>query len=664
MALKDALPVIDDRRYADIVAELRTRIARYTPEWTPVWTDVNDSDPGITLVQLFAWLSEMLLYRMGQVPALAYVKFLDLLGIELRARQSAFAEITFAVAEAHDRPVVEVKARTQVSGEAPEGGPPVVFETERALRALAARLELVLSFDGYAHHDVTEANQRTLAGYEPFGPLAAAGAALLLGFRYPAAYAGDRMRFAAGELELAVTVARESGSAAVLSCAQPASRAYPSAGWRWECWAGSEWKPVEQVRDDTLAFTRSGHVWLKLPAEGLMQPGTVDGRLAFWLRVRLETPAYEQVPLLRTLRVNTAVARQAETLREEVLGGSTGRRDQVLTLANTPVIPGSLQLVIDEGSGFEPWSQVADLSGSGPDDTHYLLDPASGALRFGDGVHGRIPVAHVDNPRGNVVAREYRFGGGTRGNLPAGALKTLLGAVAGLDASGVANLFPATGGREEETLDEAKRRAPQAIRSRCRAVTASDYEHLAKEAANIRRAKALPLFHPGFPDVKVPGVVSVIVVPDSDADMPLPSPGTLRSVCAYLEDRRTLCAELFVVAPSYQQVRIEGEVVVADDADPGEVKAGIEDALNTYFHVLHGGDDGLGWPFGGTIRFSRVYQRVFTVRGVASVGTLTTYLDGEPAEACRDVELSPNALLVSAGHRIDAHHDLGAQEPA
>jgi hypothetical protein len=123
MPLKDALPVIDDRRYDDIVAEVRTRIARYTPEWTPVWTDLNDSDPGITLTQVFAWLAEMMIYRMGKVPELNYVKFLELLGIELRARQPAQAEIAFGVKDTHDQAVVIVRPRTQVSGASADGGP-------------------------------------------------------------------------------------------------------------------------------------------------------------------------------------------------------------------------------------------------------------------------------------------------------------------------------------------------------------------------------------------------------------------------------------------------------------------------------------------------------------------------------------------------------------
>ena len=148
MPLENHIPVIDDRRYDDIVAEMRTRIARYTPEWQPVWTDVNDSDPGITLVQLFAWLSEMMLFRMGRVPELNYLKFLQLLGMELSPAAPAQAEITFPLLATHPQATVNIPARTRLAADA--GGQSVVFETERPLIALTARLDKVQSFDGYA----------------------------------------------------------------------------------------------------------------------------------------------------------------------------------------------------------------------------------------------------------------------------------------------------------------------------------------------------------------------------------------------------------------------------------------------------------------------------------------------------------------------------------
>src|SRR5512132_1244443 len=119
MPLNNAIPQIDDRRYDSLLAEVRTRIARYTPEWKPVWTDVNDSDPGITMLQVFAWLSEQLTYRMNRVPELNYLKFLQLLGIELRAAEPAYGEITFPVLPAHPEPIAIVPPRTQVIAEMP-----------------------------------------------------------------------------------------------------------------------------------------------------------------------------------------------------------------------------------------------------------------------------------------------------------------------------------------------------------------------------------------------------------------------------------------------------------------------------------------------------------------------------------------------------------------
>jgi predicted phage baseplate assembly protein len=230
--------------------------------------------------------------------------------------------------------------------------------------------------------------------------------------------------------------------------------------------------------------------------------------------------------------------------------------------------------------------------------------------------------------------------------------------VTGVDDNGVENLMAAHSGRDEETLEAAKKRAPRLLKSRCRAVTAEDFELLAMQASSIKRAKALPLFHPSFPGVKVPGVVTVIVVPESDVATPnpLPSEGTLRTVCAYLDMRRLLTTELYVVKPSYQRVAVRADLVVQDQADLAEVKPAIEEALRQYFHPLTGGEDGYGWPFGGTIYFSRVYQRVFTVSGVQSITRLTILVDGAEAPECQDVPIKEHALAYSTEHEINVRY--------
>ena len=78
--------------------------------------------------------------------------------------------------------------------------------------------------------------------------------------------------------------------------------------------------------------------------------------------------------------------------------------------------------------------------------------------------------------------------------------------------------------------------------------------------------------------------------------------------------------------------------------------------------ILRGGDNGRGWPFGGTIFYSRVYQRVFGVAGVASITRLTIVLDEEEQIVCTDVKIAPHGLLYSTEHTISVGQDAGAED--
>ena len=649
MPLEDHFPTIDDRRYDDILDEVRTRIARYTPEWTPVWTDVNESDPGITLVQVFAWLSEMLLYRMGRVPELNELKFLQLLGIELNPAEPARVEVSFPVKTAHTQPYVFVPERSQVETEAPDGGL-MVYESERALTALRAALASVQVYDGYSFTPVTSLNAEAIQGFLPFGPLPRPEAALFLGF-------SDPDDFPQVELNLTFFAMPESDRPAPYACELPTNPAFAPARLRWEYWSGKDWLPLDLLKDETRALTLSGHIYLKMPPPNTMQRGSLGVETAslYWIRARLESSQYENPPNLLAVRTNTVSVIQAETFRDEVLGGSSGRRDQVFRLANIPALAGSLSLEIDEGDGFHLWQQVDDFFGSSPNDHHYVLNRTTGEVRFGDGFNGHIPVANISNPSANVVARQYRSGGGQRGNVPARSIQNLAIDIEGIDNGKLYNLLPAGGGRDEETLRTARLRARRAIRSRNRAVTSEDFEFFAMQAANIRRARALPLFHPAFPGVKVPGVVTVIVIPESQSPNPLPSEGTLSAVCACLNQHRLLTSEVYVIPPTYQKVEVEAEVLINDNADPAQVTPAIEQSLLDYFHPLKGGD-GQGWPFGGTIFYSLVYQRIFSVSGVRSIQKLVIRLDGEEAGYCQDVPIQEGALVYSTQHQVLARY--------
>ncbi|MHC5059061.1 MAG: hypothetical protein ACYTKD_30770, partial [Planctomycetota bacterium] len=109
----------------------------------------------------------------------------------------------------------------------------------------------------------------------------------------------------------------------------------------------------------------------------------------------------------------------ASEIAEEALGSSDGSRDQRFYLANVPVLDATI--LVDEGSGFEAWTETDDFSDSGPDDRHYVLNRGTGEVLFGDGRHGKVPVAGANN----VTVSPYRYGGGTRGNVGAGTITQL-----------------------------------------------------------------------------------------------------------------------------------------------------------------------------------------------------------------------------------------------
>ncbi len=653
-------PNLDDRRFDDIVAEARTLIPRYTPEWT----DYNESDPGITLIQLFAWMSEMLLYRLNQVPERNFIEFLQLLGIELKPAQPAKAELTFTLARNGVETVIIPKGTQVAATEDGEDGP-LVFETEAALIALGAELKAVQSYDGQTHRVETNANEMSGQSYHPFGPKARPSSALMLGFDAPIPFTGE-------QVNLAVQVHTAGLSSEGRHCDVDLAELPVPVMLVWEFWDGKYWQPLRLDKDETRAFTRSGHMFFRGPGDKVRKArmGEVDEEL-YWIRCRLGQGAYEVAPRLGTVATNTILATQALTVRDEVLGGSDGRPNQTFSLANAPVVVRnepevvtgadgltvritSLRLEVDTGNGFEVWQEVDDFFASGPDDPNYVLNRTTGDIRFGDGQQGRIPLLNPDNPGVNIVAREYRHGGGKVGNVGAETIteiQTFLEFV-----KSVSNPQPAFGGTDEETLDEAKRRAPRALKSKERAVTAEDFEFLTLETpgGRVRRAKALPLHHPKFPGTSMPGVVTVIVVPQGDAPNPMPTQATLSIVCAHLNQHRLLTSEVYVVPPTYRCVCIETDIVARPEADLAEVRRDVETRLTRYFDPLEGGEAGAGWEFGRDIFFSDVYRVVLQTPGVDRIdnGRVFIWLDGERQPFCLDVPIAPSELLYADGHDI------------
>jgi predicted phage baseplate assembly protein len=268
------------------------------------------------------------------------------------------------------------------------------------------------------------------------------------------------------------------------------------------------------------------------------------------------------------------------------------------------------------------------------------------------------------------VAERYRFGGGGAGNVGPGLVNALQTPVTGVE--GVTNERSAVGGRDEQALADLQEQAPAELRRRSRAVTAEDFASLAEQAGGVARATAIPLAHPDYPGVAVPGAVTVAIVPDSDDRPPVPSDDLIRQVCRYLDQFRLLTTEVYVKGPAYTPVKVHAAVSAKAYAAFDEVAHRIEEAIDGYLAPLTrtapaaaaaSSADGTaagagaarigGWPFGRDLHPTSLFAVILGVPEVVSVDSLSLTVGTRPVTNLREpIGLPADGLPFGAGHDI------------
>jgi predicted phage baseplate assembly protein len=276
------------------------------------------------------------------------------------------------------------------------------------------------------------------------------------------------------------------------------------------------------------------------------------------------------------------------------------------------VVPRTVRLEVEELDGWRPWTEVDSTATSRPLDRHFTVDLSTGEVQFGT----RSMVPQIGY-RIRVVA--YRYGGGAAGNLPAGAISSLSG-VTGVK---VTNVLPAAGGADAASLPDALEELPAHVQRRDRLVTAQDLEALTLEVPGVRRAVPLPLVHPDHPDEDAAGVMSVVVFPDEDLrapEAPLPDTALLRRVATYLNPRRLVTSELYVVPPTYRVIAVAVGVHVQEGYQVDAVRRWVELILCQYLApVPPYGPAGAGWPLGRAVRRAELEAVAVQVEGVEYV---------------------------------------------
>jgi predicted phage baseplate assembly protein len=681
-------PNLDDLRFqSDLVDEARKRIIHYCPDWT----DYNLSDPGVTLIELFAWMTELMVYRLNRVPEKNYVKFLDLLGMQLRPASSARTELTFwlsvplPISEDNLQPVMipqglEVRSDTGADME-------MIFSTDRLLTINPPALVQL--------HREKEVNKNYLPrlGIETFYPFdqyhPRAGDAFYIGFDPQKDLRGHilRLNFTCQPTE-AVGIRREDPP------------------WVWECSLGDgKWQEVSlgtgtNEKDTTGGLNNpSGSLVLYLPLE--FHADQFHGRDAFWLRCRLEQRSVSQGMYSESPRVLTmyavslgakVTATHAQVVRQERLGKSSGDPGQEFALQHAPILDlkdGETLLVEEFRNGeyvMIPWEFVNDFANSTRYDRHFTVDFAAGKVRLGPSVrqpdgtartYGRVPEHGRE-----IFFKQYRYGGGASGNLPVNSLRTMTSSVPFV--SRVTNLVRASGGQDPETLDEAKLRAQRELQAQKRVVTMQDFEQFTlKYSRYVGRVRCISP-KAGSRDL---GVVRLLVVPavtDSLAVADLTSlhlnEDFVTSLAKYLDQYRLLTSHLQVCEPAYVGVQVKARVVVDDFSDPETVLSRVDRHLKNFLNPLvpfpqQEEQDNLlergwtGWPMGKTLFTAEIYALIQRVPGVKYVldvelasRTVDPRLDASlpgmqpPLVALEEKYLSvpDDALICSLEHSVEA----------
>lgn len=664
-------PKLDDRHFQDLVDEAKKRIPQYCKEWT----DHNVSDPGVTLIELFAWMTDMILYRMNRVPDLHYIKFMQMLGISLRGPVPAKVPVTFWLSEPQPTSVI-IPAGTEVASTQTETERSIVFTTDHDFHVHPPQLKAVSTrvvSDG--QRVFREQNLRQMEagfdGFEVFSTLPNVDDALYFGFD------NDLSNHILGfDLEFDAA-----GGAGIDPTLPPYIWEASSPAAEGESGSGARWTRCDVDMDTTRGMNVPGQIRIHLPNLGRYNTA---GQELFWVRARVrEITSVEQsqgmrpyriTPRLRRVHVaswgGTVASTHAQKHTREFLGQSEGTPGQVFQLQNLPILErqsGETLIVQVEGKAPQSWAEVPDFASSRADDLHFTLDSVTGELRFGPAVRqqdGTVKLYGAIPPRGALLLFErYRSGGGQEGNVQPGILNTLKTSIPYI--ASVSNRRAAWGGLDAETVEAAMMRAPAMLRSRDRAVTEADFEFLARQAmpALIGRVKCLQP-RPSEAGRVVPGQVYVLVIPR------LPNPeGYLSAdklnlreedtayLTAYLDERRLLTTRLDIRPPAYQWVAVKVKLRVSPGVDNKIVRAEVLARLHRFLNPLTGGPDGQGWPFGRNLFISDVYQSlqgIANVQFVRGVEMFAARADGEPqGEPVESLEVVAHGVVASGKHSVE-----------
>lgn len=561
---------LDTERFEAMVEEARTMIAGIYPEWT----DYNYHDPGMTFLELFAWLKENQQFFMEQLGPSHYEQFFRLLGFRRKERRPARL---LACPQSPLSCRIPKGSRFEAAG--------MIYETVQEENLVGDSLQRVwhrgpgpLAGDTANHHQLSCMGEMC---FYPFGQRPGRGEECLFFFSEPLK---PETTF-----HLFCQVAEER-----LKIRNPLGKEkfYPLVRISWSYYDGEGFLPATVLEDKTEGFLFSGRITFSIDGRMAPFPGS-SSHEEYVIRAVLEEGEYDLPPVLSGVSMNHILLVQKRTWPKErepfVIGEGNGFPGQEYALPWKKPIASSVRLEAEDvlcPGHFQEWKRVEDFSECTPSDRCFVVEEEQGVVRFGDGYYG-MP------PEGKIRLLSLEETNGSRGNIKT---KTELCRKDSPGEERFVCYLELERGRDRETMEEALFRLGTGHSEDLRVVTARDYEKRVKETPGLilYSCKVLDLGH------RENQVMIVVRPGDGKRNLPL-SFGYQRNILQNLEKRRLIGTQIRLCAPEYIELRVYLEISAMPQYR--QAKEMVLKELREWFEEL-------GACFGRTVSYGNLYGRI------------------------------------------------------
>ena len=654
---------LDRMSFDETVDRAKNRIVSFYPKWT----DFNYHDPGITLMELFAWRKEIQQYELDHIGERHRRKYLQLLGTDIRHRTPAQC---FVTADVSSPCVISEGCRLEAAG--------VIFEAMETQMLPGVSIICCL---GWLEDMVSflDGDRLTLGQpfqFYPFGSKARNGTSMYIGLSGPLP----------GGVRVALTVHMGKQTDYPRNPAQEDT--LPLARLLFSYWDGKQYQPVELLREETFGLLFDGQIVFRVNSR--MQEHKIGEIKGYFLRVLLKESGYEAAPVISFLDMNTLRVQQKETvakwlaasetgqgnslwgdhdlcatgevrvfaecqglykelpvrekewdtavgrtrirlrqceeeltgadglwilahssedwyMHHSVLGTGHGFPNESFELDEDRVCYEDLEILVEEAEQpgvYRKWEKREDFAGSGPSDRHFCVDGMAGRILFGDSIYGMAP-------EGQVILVSYSRVLGSGGNVKAARIQNFQDQR--LESIKVTNRWDARGGQDEETAEEAFARVRKELIRPRNLVTAQDYEQMVRAAPGLRVESCKALFSGDKEGSGTDGTVWIVVKPYSTENRPGLTSAFTQNILRHLDKKRLLGVRLKLLPPIYISLSISVETKV--DPQYQNAESMVEQAVEKYLAAFKE-------QFGGTVSYSGLYEYIDRLDCVSGVRSL------------------------------------------